>query len=500
VRLALIRPRTRSPASRLLIRRRRREIMRSARLDPAVAALSPAERAARGKAARAAVPRESQAAFEPGKHRPDPVSLLERQAAGRVPELLPIRYGRMLASPFSFLRGAALPMASDLATTPATGITVQLSGDAHLSNFGIYASPERRLVFDVNDFDETLPGPWEWDIKRLATSVEVAARVNDIGGKRRREIVQGTVTRYRESMRHFAGQHELDVWYAPAELEQLRARYQALVGKPERKLADEDLTRLQDRDGRQALDELVRVVNGEPRIVAHPPLLVPVADLPGPEVAGAAKPHLNGILADYRRTLLTDRRYLVSQFRAIDAARKVVGVGSVGTRCWIILLTGRDPSDRLFLQVKEADPSALSGFIGPSTFPSQGERVVAGQRIMQEASDIFLGWHRPRKDAADAEVGDSYVRQLRDWKFSLVVEAMGPRAMQVYGQLCGHALARSHARSGDRIAIAAYLGKSTVFDNAVADFAVAYADQTDRDLATLAAAVKSGKLVAERGV
>jgi uncharacterized protein (DUF2252 family) len=472
--------------------------MRRARLDPATA-LSAAERAALGKAARTETPRESHAAFEPAKNRPDPVKLLEQQAAGRVPELLPIRYGRMLASPFSFLRGAALPMASDLSGTPATGFTVQACGDAHLSNFGIFASPERRLVFEVNDFDETLPAPWEWDIKRLAASVEVAARSNEIGRKQRPEIVRAAVTRYRKTMRQFAGQAELDVWYAPAELEQLRARYQALLAKPERKLADEDLARLRDRDGRQALDKLIRVVNGKPRIVAQPPLLVPVADLPSTEAAGISQPQLDAVLASYRRTLLPDRRYLISQFQVADAARKVVGVGSVGMRCWIVLLTGRDPSDRLFLQLKEADAAVLSGFVGATAYPSQGERVVAGQRLMQEASDIFLGWHRPGK-GSDADVGDCYLRQLRDWKSSLAVEAMGPRAMRVYGELCGHALARAHARSGDRIAIGAYLGGSGVFDQAVAEFAAAYADQTERDHASLAAAVKAGRLTAERGV
>jgi hypothetical protein len=473
--------------------------MRSARLDQTASTLSAAERAARGKAARTETPRESHAEFEPAKDRPDPVSLLEQQAATRVTELLPIRYGRMLASPFSFLRGAALPMAHDLSGTPSTGFTVQACGDAHLSNYGIFASPERRLVFDVNDFDETLPAPWEWDVKRLAASIEVAARSNEIGRKQRRDIVRATVARYRKAMRHYAGQAELDVWYAPVEIEQLPARYQDLLGKPERKLADEDLDRLQSRDGRQSLDKLVRVVHGEPRIVDEPPLLVPVADLPGPEAHDASRPHLKAVLARYRRSLQPDRQYLVGQFKPLDAARKVVGVGSVGTRCWIILLTGRDPSNRLFLQLKEADASVLSGFVGPTSYQSEGERVVAGQRLMQEASDIFLGWHRPGK-GADAAVGDCYVRQLRDWKYSLAVEAMGPRSMRVYSELCAHVLALAHARSGDRIAIGAYLGAADVFDDAIAEFAVAYAEQTERDYASLAEAVKSGRITAERGV
>jgi uncharacterized protein (DUF2252 family) len=466
--------------------------LRHARLEPALAARDPASRAERGKAARKLAPRGGHAGFRPAANRPDPVTLLEQQAEGRVPELLPIRYGRMLASPFAFFRGAALLMASDLAPTPVTGLTVQACGDAHLSNFGIFASPERRLVFDINDFDETLPGPWEWDVKRLAASAEVAARGNGFGRKTRRTIVLAAVARYRRAMRALAAQGELDVWELPAEVDDLRERYQAILDRRERRLADADLARARDRAGVQALDKLTRVVDGQPRFAADPPLLVPVADLTGSQETAGLETHLNGIIASYRRTLEWDRRFLIGKYHVADIARKVVGVGSVGMRCFIVLLTGRDPADRLYLQVKEAVPSVLSEFVGASPYPSQGERVVAGQRLMQAASDVFLGWQRTRSGPAR----DYYVRQLRDWKFSLMAEDMEPAAMHAYAQLCGQTLARAHARSGDRIAIGAYLGSSDVFDRAVADFAAAYADQTDRDHASLAAAVSSGRIVA----
>jgi uncharacterized protein (DUF2252 family) len=491
--------------------------LHNARLEPVPTALPPADRAARGKAARAGAPRDSHAGFQPAADRPDPVSLLESQAASRVPELLPIRYGRMLASPFAFFRGAALLMARDLAATPASGLTVQICGDAHLSNFGVFASPERRLVFDINDFDETLPGPWEWDVKRLATSVEVAARGNDFGRKQRREIVVAAVTRYRQAMRRLAELGEVEAWQSPAEIDELRERYQAILSDRERRLADADLDRARDRAGLHSLDKLVHLVPGqsvqaakpakarkaregaesekagELRFVTDPPLLVPLADLPEAEGANGLEAHLNGIMANYRRTLEWDRRFLIGKYQVTDMARKVVGIGSVGMRCWIILLTGRDQEDRLFLQVKEAVPSVLSGFIGTSPYPSQGERVVAGQRLMQAASDVFLGWHPTRSVLAH----DYYVRQLRDWKFSLAVEDMDLPTMRTYAELCGQTLARAHARSGDRIAIAAYLGKSPVFDKAVAGFAADYADQNERDHASLAAAVESGRVEAD---
>ena len=463
-----------------------------------LAGRTPADRSAAGRAARAAVPRRSHAGFHPAAARPDPVALLTQQDAGRIADLLPIRFGRMLASPFAFLRGAALIMASDLSGTPVTGLYVQACGDAHLSNFGVYASPKRRLVFDVNDFDETLPAPWEWDVKRLATSIEVAGRGNGFSRGQRRANVLAAVARYRGAMAGFAGRPELGIWYAPSELDELRRQYQDVLNRPERKLARADLARIRDRDGIMALSELTHVVQGQPRFVSKPPLLVPVADLPGSPGPGTSRPGIDGILARYRATLAPDRRHLVSRFTVADAARKVVGVGSVGMGCWIILLTGRDPSDLLVLQVKQATTSVLSAFAGPTVYHSQGKRVVCGQQLMQEASDIFLGWHSPT--APGAGVGDCYIRQLRDWKYAPVVEVMRPRVMRSYGELCGQTLARSHARSGDSIAIAAYLGGSDVFDQAVADFAAAYADQNDRDRASLETAVTAGRLTAERGV
>jgi hypothetical protein len=463
------------------------------------------ERAERGKAARRQAPRRSHAVFEAAADRPDPVALLEQQGRGRIADLLPIRYGRMLASPFAFLRGAALIMATDLAGTPVTGITVQACGDAHLSNFGVYASPERRLVFDVNDFDETLPAPWEWDVKRLATSIEVAARVNDDRPAKRREIVRAAVARYRTTMHRLAGQAELPVWYAAAELDELGQQYQKVMGRGLRKLSEEDLTRLQNRDARESVRKLVHTVGGQPRIIARPPLVVPVADLPGPQAAGTSRPGLEHVLAVYKRSLQPDRQHLLNRFRVADAALKVVGVGSVGMGCWIILLTGRDDSDLLMLQVKQATTSALSQFAGPTRYLSQGKRVVAGQQLMQATSDIFLGWHPAPGSAVKGEgshagVGDCYLRQLRDWKYSAPVEAMPPATMYRYGQLCGQALARAHARSGDRIAIAAYLGTSDSFDDAIAGFAAAYADQNERDFAALTAAYNAGRIKAETGV
>jgi len=460
---------------------------------------SPAQRAARGRAARKTAPRSSHAAFEPAPDRADPITLLEEQGAQRIAGLLPIRYGRMLASPFAFYRGGALIMANDLGRTPATGITVQACGDAHLSNFGIYASPGRRLVFDVNDFDETLPAPWEWDVKRLATSIEVAGRDNGAGAAQRRRAVQATVARYRGTMRTLARQPELSVWYAEAELDELRRQYQDILGRRERTLGRADLALIEDRDAHQSVSKLVHTVDGEPRIVARPPLVVPVADLPGPRVVDETRPGLLKMLAVYQRTLPLDRQHLLNRYRPVDAALKVVGVGSVGTGCWIALFTGRDSSDVLILQVKQAMTSVLSRYAGPSSYLSMGKRVVAGQQLMQATSDIFLGWHPAAKDPGP-QVGDCYVRQLRDFKYSMPVETMRPSVLRRYGELCGQTLARAHARSGDRIAIAAYLGGSAAFDQAIAEFAAAYADQNERDLAQLAAAVKSGRLTARTGV
>jgi uncharacterized protein (DUF2252 family) len=468
-------------------------------LDMAVG-LTPAERAAKGKLARAEVPRDSHAVFDPAPDRPDPIALLEGQATTRVPELVPVRYGRMMVSPFTYYRGAALPMASDLATTPVTGLAVQACGDAHLSNFGVFGSAERRLVFDVNDFDETLPGPWEWDVKRLAASLEVAARSNGFTGKQRRAIVAAAVASYRLAMRGFAGMTNLEVWYAHADLEQLRAQLDPRLAARQRKAVDKGMAKARTRDSMQEVDKLTRLVDGRPRIISDPPLLVPVDQLAPDEIHRAdIEAQVAELLTKYRRTLETDRRVLLDQFEFCDLARKVVGVGSVGTRCWIALMLGRDGADPLFLQVKEAEASVLSRYVGASKQANQGQRVVAGQRLMQASSDIFLGWqHVPA--GFDGKARDFYVRQLRDWKFSLDIDTMVPRGMGLYGELCGWTLARAHARSGDRIAIAAYLGASDAFDQAITQFSAAYADQNERDHQALVDAVASGRIVAEQGL
>ncbi len=365
-------------------------------LETGLARMSPAERAARGKQARAAVPREAHAVFESPAGGRDPIGLLEEQAKSRVPELVPVRWGRMMVSPFTFYRGAALPMASDLATTPVSGLAVQACGDAHLSNFGIFGSAERRLVFDVNDFDETLPGPWEWDVKRLAVSLEVAGRGNGFPDKDRRGIVTAAVARYRQAMRTFAGMTNLQVWYAHADVDELRAEFDAQLKQRQRKRVDKDLAKARTHDSMQEVAKLTRLVGGRPRIISDPPLLVPIDELlpKQHEDMAAFESQLVGLIAQYRRTLGTDRRFLLETFQYADLARKVVGVGSVGTRCWIILMLGRDESDPLFLQVKEAQASVLSRFVGASKYTNQGQRVVAGQRLMQASSDIFLGWER----------------------------------------------------------------------------------------------------------
>jgi uncharacterized protein (DUF2252 family) len=467
-------------------------------LDTEVGHLTPAERSVRGKAARAEVPLESHARFDPPPDRPDPIALLEEQAESRIPELVPVRYGRMMVSPFTYYRGAALPMASDLAITPVSGLSVQACGDAHLSNFGIFGSAERRLVFDVNDFDETLPGPWEWDVKRLAASMEVAARDSGFPGKKRRQIVSSTVGRYREAMRAFAGMSDLDVWYARADMEELRAQFEDQLKARQRKAVDKGLTKARTRDSMQEVGKLTRMVDGQPRIISDPPLVVPIDELiPTEGDRASLETLLTELIGKYRRTLETDRRYLLDQFEFADMARKVVGVGSVGTRCWIVLMLGRDTADPLFLQVKEAEPSVLSRFVGASKYANQGQRVVAGQRLMQASSDIFLGWQR-NEVGMDGKPHDFYMRQLRDWKFSLDIEDLIPRGMRLYGQLCGWTLARAHARSGDRIAIAAYLGASDTFDKAVTEFAAAYADQNEKDHRALLDAASSGRITAER--
>jgi len=456
-----------------------------------------AERVASGKDARKLVSRESHAEFAPAASR-DPVGLLIEQAKSRIPELVPVRYGRMMVSPFAYYRGAALPMAADLATTPTSGLRAQLCGDAHLSNFGAFASPERRLVFDVNDFDETLPGPFEWDVKRLAASFAIVGRENDFGAKACRQVVLAGVESYRTAMRGFAGQHFIDVWYAHLEVAaiigEFRSRMQAKMVKATEKMA----ARARTRDSMQELDKLTTVTGGRRRIVSDPPLVEPIEEVFPDVPPDVLEERMRALVGKYRGTLQSDRRHLLEYFTLAQAARKVVGVGSVGTRAWMLLMAGADPAEPLLLQVKEAQPSVLAAYCGHSQYGHHGERVVAGQHLMQAESDIFLGWTRaPGPDGVDR---DYYVRQLKDWKFALPVEQMVPPAMKVYARLCGWTLARAHARSGDRIALAAYLGGSVTFDNAIADFAQAYADQNERDYAALKSAVQDGRVEASPGI
>src|SRR6516165_2322319 len=453
--------------------------------------VSRADRVARGKDARAVASLESHAEFTPGGPR-DPVGLLLDQATSRVPELVPIRHGRMLVSAFTFYRGAALPMAADLAGTPASGLRVQLCGDAHLSNFGAFASPERNLVFDVNDFDETLPGPFEWDLKRLAASLAVAGRDNGFTAKDRRKIVLAAAEGYRTAMRGFAEQPLLDVWYSHLDIEQAIGEFRSQVKAKRLKAGEKLLAKAHTRDSTQALGKLTTEVDGRRRIISDPPMIVPAEEVFSDVQASAVYDQIRTVLGTYLRTLQSDRRHLLEQFTLVQVARKVVGVGSVGTRAWIVLMDACDGAEPLFLQAKEAQLSVLAAYCGGSQYANQGERVVAGQHLMQAESDIFLGWTvAPGPDKVDR---DFYVRQLRDWKFSFPIEAMIPSGMTVYARVCGWTLARAHARSGDRIALGAYLGGSARFDQAIADFAETYADQNERDYAALQAAVKEGKV------
>ena len=457
--------------------------------------LSLAEREARGKAARAEVPRRAHGAWSPASDRPDPIGLLAEQATTRVPELVPIRYGRMLESPFAFYRGAAAIMAADLATTPQSGIRVQLCGDAHLSNFGVFASPERRLVFDLNDFDETLPGPWEWDLKRLAASFAVAGRTIGFTGSERASVVRAGVRRYQMAMRTFAGMGNLDVWSTSVDADELIAAYRQKISRRDVKRAEKTVAKARTRDRLRAFDKLTHVVDGGPRIVSDPPLLVPVEELFPRATSLDVTRRFAAYLEDFARTLPNDRRCLLGEYRYVHLARKVVGVGSVGTRAWIVLLLGRDERDPLFLQVKEAERSVLEPYVGASEHESHGERVVHGQRLMQAAGDDFLGWLRT--ETFDGVERDYYVRQLWDWKGSLEIDELDPASMTGYAELCGYTLARAHARSGDRIAISGYLGAGNVFGNAMTIFAEAYADQNERDHAALVEAIDAGRLQAD---
>ncbi|MEE1795260.1 DUF2252 domain-containing protein [Streptomyces sp. BE308] len=455
---------------------------------------TPQERAALGKAVRADVPRSSHAEFAPGSGRPDPLKIIEKQSASRLPDLVPVRYGRMSESPFRFYRGAAAIMASDLAGTPTTGLRTQLCGDAHMLNFRLLASPERRLMFDINDFDETLPGPWEWDVKRLAASLVIAGRANGFSTKERAAIVRATVRSYREGMRSFAGVGNLAVWYAQFDVDRVQDRFVADLSARGRERWAQAVTEARSRDTLQVFGKLTHVVDGRRRITSDPPLVTRLEDVLPDDHRGAVEQEIRTLIERYGETLQSDRRFLLEQYRVADMARKVVGVGSVGTRCWIVLLLGKDEGDPLFLQAKEADESVLAPHAGDSVYRTQGERVVAGQRLMQATSDIFLGWERV--EGIDGRRRDFYVRQLRDWKWVATAEDMVPRGMRTFGALCGATLARAHARSGDRIAIAAYLGGGDAFDRALVTFAERYADQNERDHRRLVDAVHAGRLSA----
>jgi uncharacterized protein (DUF2252 family) len=455
---------------------------------------TPAERAAVGKAAQLLVPHEQMADWRAPLNRLDPVAVLEKQGETRVPELVPIRYGRMSMSAFAFYRGAAAVMAADLAAMPDSGLRVQLCGDAHLVNFGGFGSPERNLVFDLNDFDETLPGPWEWDVKRLVASFAVAGRERGFSTKKRHAVLAEVAGEYRRTMAQFAGWTDLSVWYAKLGQQAVAEAWGSQVNKQRRKKFKKTIAKANTKDSTRALSKLTRMVDGEPRIISQPPLIVPIDEV----FNGALFEELiKGVLHSYRQTLPDDRRHLLDGYRYVDGARKVVGVGSVGTRTWIALLLGRDNDDPLFLQLKEAEESVLAPYAGASVYHNHGRRVVEGQKLVQAASDIFLGWNRVA--GVDGRTHDYYMRQLWDRKGSADVDGMDPPALAVYGKMCGWTLARAHARTGDRIAINGYLGDDDHFDHAMAEFAEAYADQNEQDHKALLDATATGRITAETG-
>jgi uncharacterized protein (DUF2252 family) len=456
---------------------------------------SPKERHAAGKALRAGAPLDAHAAFSRTPKSPDPVTLLEEQGADRLPELVPIRYGRMLQSPFAFYRGAARVMAADLAGAPSSGLTVQMCGDAHVSNFGLYGSPERRLVFDANDFDETLPGPFEHDVKRLVASLVIAGREKGLGRRQRRAQAVAAGRRYREAMARFAAARDIDVWYSHIDADELPQQLSSRLDSGARKRLARAMEKARSRDSLQAFGKLSEVVDGQLRIRAEPPLLVPLSDLLPENEEQDLESAFNELIRQYRANLPSDVRTLLERYSFVDMARKVVGVGSVGTRCWVVLLIGRDADDPLLLQIKEAPPSVHAEFVGPSQYTNEGERVVAGQRLMQATSDIFLGWQRTA--GIDGVERDFYVRQLRDWKGSFEMEELRPDGLSTYGEVCAWCLARAHARSGDRIAIAGYLGSSPAFENSLVDFGEAYADVTESDHRRLAEAAAAGRVRAQ---
>jgi uncharacterized protein (DUF2252 family) len=468
------------------------------------------ERRARGKEARERTPLSSHDGWTPASDRPDPVGLLQEQDATREPDLVPVRHGRMLVSPFTFYRGAAKIMAADLAATPTAGLQVQLCGDAHLSNFGAFASPERRLLFDVNDFDETLPGPFEYDVKRMAASFTIAGRNNGFAKGDTKAATLGSVAAYREAMAGFAQMGTMDIWYAHLDEDELlqgirsvaakaaKTKKEAKAAKRAEKIGEKTIAKARTRDSLQALSKLAELVDGRYRIVSQPPIVVPMRELEATYGLSADQMEraLHQQFRAYRATLRDDQRQLLERFQLVDMARKVVGVGSVGTRAFIGLLQGRDQQDPLFLQVKEATASVLEDHLPKSRYRQHGERVVYGQRMMQAASDIYLGWTKGPLD----DSRHYYWRQLRDMKGSAEVETMVPLGLTYYAGICGWTLARAHARSGDPVAIAAYLGKRDTFDQSITDFSQAYADQNERDYQEFADAVRIGRLQAVEGV
>ena len=452
------------------------------------------ERIAFGRAARERVSRRSHGEWSPATDRRDPVEFIEEQATTRVPELVPLRHGRMATSAFAFYRGAALVMAADLASMPHSGLTVQLCGDAHLSNFGLFQSPERKLVFSVNDFDETLPGPFEWDVKRLAASIEIAGQSRGFPTTTTGTVLLQTLRAYREAMASFAATSNLDTWYTRLDIDGIQERWGTQAKAKETANMARLVTKAESKTRMRALAKLTEEVDGELRFRNTPPLLVPFEDLAGERVDDVHAVVVEA-LESYRDTLSSDRRHLLGTYRFVQLARKVVGVGSVGTRCWLALFVGRDNDDPLFLQIKEAEASVLERFLEPSEYPQQRQRVVEGQRLMQANSDIFLGWERiPGTLAMDGRDHDYYMRQLWDGKGSAVVEIMTPRTMGMYGEMCAWTLARAHARSGDPIAISAYLGNGTRFDKSIAAFSKVYASQNERDHQALCDAIASGRL------
>ncbi|WP_394249589.1 DUF2252 domain-containing protein [Arthrobacter pityocampae] len=435
--------------------------------------------AAVGKDLRKRAPRRSHGEWSAAPDRASPLEILRDQEKGRVPELIPLRHERMAASPFAFFRGGAAIMAADLRDTPTTGLDVQLCGDAHISNFGGFASPERRLVFDLNDFDETLPGPWEWDVKRLVASVEIAARDRGFGGAEGRAAVLETAGAYRDAMRSFAAMSPLETWYASLDVESMLPDIRKNLGGHAVQQTEHEISRAMGKDSARAARKLTEVVDGRPRIVRDPPLVVPLHELLPDLEARKLEEGIRGVIADYRQTLAPDRQVLLDRYELQDVARKVVGVGSVGTLSWIVLLLGREHADPLVLQLKQAEASALEAHLVPSRYPNHGERVVQGQRLIQASSDILLGWLRT--EGLDGVERDFYVRQLWDWKSSANLTTISATGLTAHSRLCAWTLARAHARTGDPTAIASYLGSGAAFDHALAVFAAVYADQNQRD-------------------